>query len=537
MKSFKITLALVALIFCKANLLAIDSEWSKRYDAGANDRGLHVTTEGGFEYLTGVSEFPGGSKIVTSTYDEIGTLLSLNVANTFLSSDNIKQIERDDAQAIYVLCQNSSSSFTLIKYNSIGRERWRKNYANFVVKFAIGNGSGLYISYLTSAGVSVRKLNRGSGSTDWTRNIADVNLLSNSENADMSIDINDNIYFGGTTTLSGSNYDYRIVKIKKNSTVIYNIRYSSAGARDEVVYKIVANDAGQLFVVGDYDNFIPVRTDFHVVKFSSVGAMLWATAYESSGGPSGFSPVDVQIGPDGNVVTVGNDIDFYNINPSGEVQRVKVSKFNSVTGALIFSVFPNAPDGDEDDLKEVAVCMTIDINNNIYFGGNSNVYAGISVPRNRYMIAKASGIDGHLQWVDASVGGVEEPANLVNDITVTAGEDVYVASSWHLGATVDMQISKYCQVDCFGLRMKKETISSIDFKVYPNPSSSSFTIKTNGNDKAIEIKVFDLDGKLIESRTETENEFTIGSDYSAGVYILNLQNDNFNETIRMIKTE
>ena len=181
--------------------------------------------------------------------------------------------------------------------------------------------------------------------------------------------------------------------------------------------------------------------------------------------------------------------------------------------------------------------MTIDINNNIYFGGNSNVYAGISVPRNRYIIAKASGIDGHLQWVDASVGGVEEPANLVNDITVTAGEDVYVASSWHLGATVDMQISKYCQVDCFGLRMKKETISSIDFKVYPNPSSSSFTIKTNGNDKAIEIKVFDLDGKLIESRTETENEFTIGSDYSAGVYILNLQNDNFNETIRMIKTE
>ncbi len=537
MKKLKITLTLLAFLFCKANLSAIDSEWSKRYDGGMNDRGLHVTTEAGLEYLAGVSVFAGGSKIVTSTYDEDGTLMALNVANTFLSNANVKQIERDDAQSIYVLCENSPSSFTLIKYNSVAKEKWRKNYSNFVVKFAIANGNGLYISYLTSAGVSVRKLNRGNGNTDWTRNIADVNLLSNSANADMSLDINDNIYFGGTTTTSGSNYDYRIVKIKKNNTVLYNIRYSTAGFRDEVVYKIVANAAGQLFVVGDYDNYIPVRTDFHVVKFSSVGAFLWATSYESSGGPSGFSPVDVQIGPDGNVVTVGNDIDFYNINPSGEVQRVKVSKFNSATGATIFSVFPNAPDGDEDDLKEVAVCMTIDINNNIYFGGNSNVYAGISVPRNRYMIAKASGVDGDLQWVDASVGGDDDPANIVNDITVTTGEDVYVASSWDLGATVDMQISKYCQVGCFGLRTKKETISSIDVKVYPNPSSSSFTIHTNGNDKAIQVKVFDLEGKLIEARTETENEFTIGSDFSAGIYILNLQNEHLNETIRMIKTE
>ena len=266
MKKLKITLTLLAFLFCKANLSAIDSEWSKRYDGGMNDRGLHVTTEAGLEYLAGVSVFAGGSKIVTSTYDEDGTLMALNVANTFLSNANVKQIERDDAQSIYVLCENSPSSFTLIKYNSVAKEKWRKNYSSFVVKFVIANGSGLYISYLTSAGVSVRKLNRGNGNTDWTRNIADVNLLSNSANADMSLDINDNIYFGGTTTTSGSNYDYRIVKIKKNNTVLYNIRYSTAGFRDEVVYKIVANAAGQLFIDGDYDNYIPVRTDFHVVN-------------------------------------------------------------------------------------------------------------------------------------------------------------------------------------------------------------------------------------------------------------------------------
>lgn len=137
MKKLKITLTLLALLFCKANSSAIDSEWSRFYNGGANDRGLHVVADGGREYLTGVSEFVGGSKIVTSTYDEIGTLLSLNVANTFLSNANVKQIERDDSKAMYVLCQNSSSSFTLIKYNSVGVEKWRKNYLDFVVKFKI----------------------------------------------------------------------------------------------------------------------------------------------------------------------------------------------------------------------------------------------------------------------------------------------------------------------------------------------------------------------------------------------------------------
>ena len=460
MKKLKITLTFLTLLFIKVNVSAIDYEWARFYNGGANDRGLHVVADGGLEYLTGVSEFAGGSKIVTSTYDEIGTLLSLNVANTFLSNANVKQIERDNSKAIYVLCQNSSSSFTLIKYKSNGVEKWRKNYSNFVVKFKIGNGSGLYISYLTSAGVTVRKLNRGNGSTDWTRNIADANLLSNSSEADMSIDINDNIYFGGTTTsTSGSNYDYRIVKIKKNSTILYNIRHSSAGFRDDVVNKIVANSAGQLFIVGDYDNFIPVRTDFHLVKFSATGLFLWATSFESSGGPSAFRPLDVQIGPDGHVVTVGNDVDFYNISIDGEVERIKVSKFNSATGAIIFSVFPNAPDGDEDDIKEVAHCMTIDINNNIYFGGHSNVYAGVEVQPNRYMIAKVSGVDGDLQWVDASVGGDDDPVNLVTHITVTSGQDVYHSATWDRGASVDMMISKYCQVDCFGLR-KRNPVST-----------------------------------------------------------------------------
>ena len=177
------------------------------------------------------------------------------------------------------MCQNTPTTFTLIKYNLNGIEKWRKNYSNFVVKFKVGNSGGVYICYITAVGASVRKLNRNSGATDWTRNIADADLISNVGNADFNIDANDFLYFAGTTSTIGSNYDYRLVRIKKNNTVIYNIQYSTAGFRNEIVEKIVANSSGELFLIGDYNNFIPVRTFFHMVKFNPLGVLQWATAY------------------------------------------------------------------------------------------------------------------------------------------------------------------------------------------------------------------------------------------------------------------
>lgn len=537
MKTLKSSLTIL-LMFVAYNLSAIDYEWAGRYNGGGVDRGLHAYTDHtGKAYLAGVSTFPGGSKIVTSTYSVDGVLLSLDVANTFLSNDNVKQIERDDSRNIYVLCQNAVSSFTLIKYNKHANEKWRKNYANYVVGFEVGNSNDIYINYLTPAGATVRRLKKANGSTDWTRNIADVHVRTNSFLSDFTIDKNDNTYFGGTTETPASADDYRIVKIKKNGDIIYNHRYSTPGADDEEVFKIETNDAGQLYIVGDYDQSIPSRTNFHMVKFNSAGNFLWATVYDFSGPTSVYFPTDIEVGPDGHPVAVGTDNDFFNINPAGEVRRILVSKFNSATGAIIFSVFPNDPSNTADDLRETAVTMTIDSHNNIFFGGISNVYAGIAVAPDRFMIAKVNGATGNLQWVDASTS-FNDPANQVNDITVTDDDFVYMAATENLGATVDMALIKYCQVDCFLARNGSGDLNDISLNIFPNPSAGSFTLQTSSsNDKPTEISVFGINGNLIFSGNISTEEYQFGIEYTAGIYIVRLTNPSYSRTLRIVKTD
>ena len=536
MKTLSKTLLIFIFIGTTFKSGAIDQQWSRTYNGGSNDKGLQVTTEPGFAYLAGISETLAGTKLVNSTYTDVGTLISLNFSNTFLSSSNVKQIERDPSKAMYVLCQNGAESFTLIKYSSNGIEKWRRNFPNLVVKIVVGHSSGVYICYFNGTGVSIRKLNRNNGTINWTRNIADPNLIANTNTSDFTLDPDDNSLFAGTSTEFGTDYDYRLVKVKRNNTLIYNIQFTNPGTRDEVANKIAANSAGELFLVGDFNNASVTRNYFYMVKFSSLGAFLWATQYEISGGPTAaFFPLEVQIGLDGNVVTVGNHTNFFSINPLGEVKRVEVSKFNSVTGAMLFSVFPNAPLGTEDNIKEFANCMSIDDNNDIYFGGGSNTYAGVDVEPNRYMISKVSGIDGTLQWVDASVGGIDDLANQVNDISVTPGYDVYIASTRHLGDNLDMEIAKYCQVGCFGGRYASVIDQPIDFMIYPNPSATSFKIVISQTNDPIQMNIFNIKGELIETKQVTTNELEFGNEYAEGIYFVRMGNNKINKTFKISK--
>lgn len=536
MKTIKLTVTAL-LVFLATNLLAIDYEWSETYNGGGADKGLHVTSdELGRQYLAGVSEFVGGSKLVTSTYSDDGILLSLNVANTFLSSSTVKKLDRDNALNMYVLCENSLTSFTLIKYNRNGIEKWRRSFNNAAVKFEIGNANAIFVSWITSAGATIRKINSGNGTTNWTRDIADAALLSQASLSDFKGDINDNVYFCGTTGTGPTSDDYRLVKIKKNGNIVYNIRFSSPGADDDELYKIAVNTSGELFVVGDYDNNIPTRTNFHMVKFNNHGVFQWATQFEYSGPTSSFYPQSVKVGPDGNVVCMGTDNDYYNINPAGEVRRIKISKFDSSTGAIIFSTFPHDPSGTFDNLRENGVCMSIGGDNSIYFGGSSNVYAGITVAPDRWMISKVSST-GTPQWVDATTS-FNDPSNVINDIYVTSGNDVYLAATETFGVTTEMEIIKYCQVDCFVLRQYQSDSNAFEANVYPNPSSTGFNLaSTLTTGETINMIVTDMNGKIIETRLISENTYQFGSEYSAGIYFIQLKNARIEKTLKVIKTE
>lgn len=527
---------LVLLALCTAhNANAVFFDWAKSYNGGATDKGLHSMTDAsGNAYLTGVSTLAGGDKIISSAYADNGTLLWQRTANTFLPGA-VKQVERDAALNTFVLCQISSSSFTLIRYNANAVEKWRKNYSNFFLKFKVGDPNALYLCGLTATGVVMRRLNKNSGASSWTRSYADATLLPNSYHSDFTIDVNSNLYFSGTSS-NGTvdDYDYKMVKLTKNGVLVYNIQFDAGSTEDEETFKIAVNNAGELFIAGDYDCYIPVRDFVTMSKFSATGAHLWSTFYTGTG-PNGYQTMEVQVGPDGNPVVVGTVYDFYNVTPDGETDRIQVGKFNSATGAQLFLVYPGDPTYTNVDIIERPKCMTIDASNNIYIGGTSNVYAGVDVAPDRWLALKVLGATGVREWVEAGVSN--DPLNEMLDVAVTSAHDSYWAGTEVFSGTADMWLTKYCEVGCFSPRLGEtgEAIASV--VVFPNPSTTAFTLKCENGDLTSTLSVYDLTGKLVEEHSGNMNTFSFGENLSAGTYIVRFLNATENKVIRVVKNQ
>jgi hypothetical protein len=71
-------------------------------------------------------------------------------------------------------------------------------------------------------------------------------------------------------------------------------------------------------------------------------------------------------------------------------------------------------------------------------------------------------------------------------------------------------------------------------KAYPNPSYEDFTLKTSKDD--FEFKVYDIQGKLIESRQLKQTEYTkIGAAYPANIYHVLVIQDKQIKVLRLIK--
>jgi hypothetical protein len=77
-----------------------------------------------------------------------------------------------------------------------------------------------------------------------------------------------------------------------------------------------------------------------------------------------------------------------------------------------------------------------------------------------------------------------------------------------------------------------------EFKViaYPNPSSGVFNLAIESSNKAATtIQVYDMQGRMIESKQANTNTVEIGANYTSGIYNVILENAGQAKTIRLIK--
>ena len=102
---------------------------------------------------------------------------------------------------------------------------------------------------------------------------------------------------------------------------------------------------------------------------------------------------------------------------------------------------------------------------------------------------------------------------------------------------------KVCNVTTPGglTRFIADTKVSTDFKAiaFPNPFAAGFNLDVNsGSENTIEIRVYDMFGKLVENRnvevTEIKN-LEVGTNYQSGVYNVIVSQDGNTQTLRVIK--
>jgi hypothetical protein len=74
--------------------------------------------------------------------------------------------------------------------------------------------------------------------------------------------------------------------------------------------------------------------------------------------------------------------------------------------------------------------------------------------------------------------------------------------------------------------------SAQNIHVYPNPSSESITISCEGN---FDYQLVDLSGRIISTGHASDLEFLNISKASAGIYQLNVQSNQGNSSIKVIK--
>ena len=91
----------------------------------------------------------------------------------------------------------------------------------------------------------------------------------------------------------------------------------------------------------------------------------------------------------------------------------------------------------------------------------------------------------------------------------------------------------------FILNSKMENNPNFNAVAYPNPYAEDFHLDVQTlSESTIQIKVYDMLGKLIENRNiETSNiqNVSIGSNYPTGIYTINVSQGANNHTLRIIK--
>lgn len=240
----------------------------------------------------------------------------------------------------------------------------------------------------------------------------------------MVVDGGGNIYVTGTSTGSGTGYDYATIKYDPNGSELWAGRYNGPGNGEDWAQAIAIDANGNVYVTG-FSYGSETGNDWATIKYDSSGNELWVKRYPPPG-PSNFyeRASAIAVDSDGNVYVTGMT------GGSGDYATIKYD----TDGNELWVRTYNGPGNGYDNASTIAV------------DGNSNVYvAGLSTgdgPWGDFATVKYD-TNGNELWVSRYDGPAGE-GDAVHDIAIDSDSNVYVTGySYGSGTSTDFATIKY----------------------------------------------------------------------------------------------
>ncbi len=260
--------------------------------------------------------------------------------------------------------QGSGSDFdyVTIKYYPNGNTAWVKRYngpgngKDESRDMAVDASGNVYVTGISWGGASDFDLATikyySNGDTAWARR---YNGPGNGEEdmGDIAVDNSGSVFVTGSTVVSGSNWDYVLIKYYSNGDTAWTRRYDGPGNLYDEPYDVVVDNSGYVYVTGASVGS-GTYYDFTTIKYNSAGALFWVNRYNGSRNIADHG-VALAVDGSGNVYASGAT------NAHDTSWNSLTIKYNSI-GFRLWTRTYNGPANDTDETR----CMVIDNSGNVY---------------------------------------------------------------------------------------------------------------------------------------------------------------------------
>jgi hypothetical protein len=309
--------------------------------------------------------------------------------------------------------------------------------------------------------------------------------------------------------------------------------------------RIAADDAGNIFVYGWASDSLIFEGDTtastgaapvtFLLKLDATGNLVWINKENGAVWGSGL-----EVAPSGNLYVTGYVGDELSLGTSTISDSKSIlAKYDS-NGNLQWFKSTNA-----------SVMLDVDDNENVYMGGGFYYPAvfdqdGVTLTsgQQRTMYIARYSSAGAMDWIYHHDGNADATTDLEN-ISHDASENIYITGTFTdsliLGSTSyynadsdvnqgDLFVAKFSNLST---GIQQQSISEL--QVNPNPTEGLFQVN-NPFISRTTIRIFDVLGNIVYENTISDKLIDLDlSNYSSGIYLLRMDNENTSISKRIVK--